>query len=92
MGERVSEIYMSLHECSSIFLLSLETAPVSPFIVEGGTGVIHVFAMRHPVSGGGVSEPYSLSLWRHGRRSGPVLDALERRAGHARSYAMWELQ
>ena len=27
---------------SSVFL-SLEMAPVSPFIVEGGTGVIHVF-------------------------------------------------
>ena len=26
--------------------LVLRTAPVSPFIVEGGTGVIHVFAMR----------------------------------------------
>ena len=76
---------------SSVFL-SLETAPVSLFIVEGGTGVIHVFAMRHLVSGGGVSEPYSLLLWRRGRRSGPVLEVLVRRAGHIRSCASWELQ
>ena len=31
---------------SSRVPLILRTAPVSPFIVEGGTGVIHVFAMR----------------------------------------------
>ena len=76
---------------SSVFL-SLEMAPVSPFIVEGGTGVIHVFAMWCLVSGGGMSEPCSLLLWRHGQRSGLVLDALEQRAGHTRSCATWELQ
>ena len=76
---------------SSIFL-SLETAPVSLFIVEGGTWVIHVFAMRRLVSGGGVPESYSLPLWRHGQWSGLVLDALEQRAGHTRSCATWELQ
>ena len=65
-----------------VYLPPLETALVSPFIVEGGTGVIHVFAMQRLVSGGGVSEPCSLLLWRHGQRSGLVLDALEQRAGH----------
>ena len=60
----------------------LETAPASPFIVEGGTGEIHVFAMQRLVSGGGMSEPCSLLLWRHGQRSGLVLDALEQRTGH----------
>ena len=82
---------MGLRECSSIFL-SLEMASVSPFIVEGGTGVIHVFAMQRLVSGGGVPESYSLPLWRHGQWSGLVLDALEQRAGQTRSYATWELQ
>ena len=66
---------------SSIFL-SLEIAPICPFIVEGGTGVIHVFAMRRLVSGGGVSESCSLLLWWHGQWSGLVLDALEQRADH----------
>ena len=75
---------------SSIFLSIND--PVSPFIVEGGTGVIHVFATRRLVSGGGVSEPYSLSLWQHDRQSGPILDALEQRAGHARSCTTWVLQ
>ena len=69
-----------------------ETAPISPFIVEGGTGVIHVFAMQRLVSGGGVPESYSLPLWRHGQRSGLVLDALEQRIGHTRSCATWEPQ
>ena len=77
--------------CSSIFPY-LEMAPVSPFIVEGGTGVIHVFAMQRLVSGGGMSEPCGLLLLRHGQRSGLVLDALEQRAGHTRSCATWELQ
>ena len=36
-----------------------------------------------------MSEPYSLFLWRRGRRSGPVLEVLWRRAGHIRSYASW---
>ena len=45
----------------------LETAPASPFIVEGGTGAIHAFAMQRLVSGGGVSESCSLLLWRHGQ-------------------------
>ena len=76
---------------SSVFL-SLEMAPVSPFIVEGGTGAIHAFAMQRLVSGGGVSESCSLLLWWHGQRSGLVLDALEQRAGHTRSCATWELQ
>ena len=67
-------------------------ALVSPFIVEGGTGVIHVFTMQRLVSGGGVSEPCSLLLWRHGQRGGHVLGALEQRAGHARSFVKWELQ
>ena len=70
----------------------LETAPVSPFIVEGGTGVIHVFAVQRLVSGGGVPESCSLPLWRYGQRSGLVLDSLEQRAGHTRSCATWELQ
>ena len=60
-----------------VYLPPLETAPVSPFIIEGGTGVIHVFAMQRLVSRGGVSEPCSLLLWRHGQRSGPILDVLE---------------
>ena len=77
----MSEIYVSLCECSSIFL-SLEMAPVSPFIVEGGTGVIHVFVMQRLVSGGGMPESCSLPLWRHGQRSGLVLDALEQCADH----------
>ena len=29
-----------------VCVLPLEMAPVTPFIVEGGTGVIHVFTMR----------------------------------------------
>ena len=66
---------------SSSVILSLETASVSPFIVEGGIGVIHVFAMRRLVSGGGVSKPCSLLLWRHAQQSGLVLDALEQRTG-----------
>ena len=74
------------------FFLPPEMAPVSPFIVEGGTGVILVFAMQCLMSGGGVSEPYSLLLWRHGQRSGLVLDALEQCAGHTRSYVTWALQ
>ena len=57
-------------------------APVSPFIVEGGTGVIHVFAMQHLVSGGGVPESCSLPLWRYGQQSALGLDALEQRVGH----------
>ena len=39
-----------------------------------------------------MSEPCSLLLWRHGRWSGLVLEVLERRAGHIRSCASWELQ
>ena len=39
-----------------------------------------------------MSKPCSLFLWRRGRWSGPVLDALGRRTGHIRSYASWELQ
>ena len=58
---------------SSVFL-SLETAPVSPFIVEGGTGVIHVFAMRRLVSGGGVSEPVAYSCG--GMVNGAVLSLM----------------
>ena len=75
---------LNLHEPTGVFvyLSPLETAPVSPFIVEGGTGVIHAFPMQHLVSGGGVSESCSLLLWWHGQRSGLVLDALEQRAGH----------
>jgi len=42
-------------------------APVSPFIVEEGTGVIHAFAMQRLVSGGGVPESCSLPLWRYGQ-------------------------
>ena len=53
--------------------------------------MIHVFVTWRPVSGGGIFEPCSLPLWQHGRRSGPVLDALVQRAGHTRSYASWEL-
>ena len=82
---------MSLCECSFIFL-SLETAPVSPFIVEGGTWIIHVFAMQRLVSGGGVPESCSLPLWWHDQRSGLVLDAQEQRASHTQSCATWELQ
>ena len=37
-------------------------------------------------------EPYSRLLWRRGRRSGPVLEVLGRRAGHIRSCASWGLQ
>ena len=36
-----------------------------------------------------MSEPYSLLLWWRGRRSGPVLKVLGRRAGHIRSCASW---
>ena len=79
-GEACVWIYVSLCVSSSIFFL--ETAPVSPFIVEGGTGVIHVFAMQRLVSGGGVPKSCSLLLWWHGQRSGLVLDALEQHAGH----------
>ena len=35
-----------------------------PFIVEGGTGVIHALVTWRRVNGGGLSEPYSLLLWR----------------------------
>ena len=38
-----------------------------------------------------MSEPCSLSLWQRGRWSGLVLDALERRAGHAESCTTWGL-
>ena len=84
------EVNVCVHVCLFVFVylvsssvfLCLETAPVSPFIVEGGIGVIHVFAMRRLVSGGGVSEPCGLLLWRHGQQSSLVLDALEQRAGH----------
>ena len=82
---------MSLCVSLSVFL-SLEMAPVSPFIVEGGTGVMHAFAMQRLVSGGGVPESCSLLLWQHGQWSGLVLDALEQHAGHTRSCATWELQ
>ena len=39
-----------------------------------------------------MSEPCSPLLWRRGRRSGPVLEVLGRRAGHIRSCASWGLQ
>ena len=91
-GEACVWIYVSLCECSSIFFPCLEATSASPFIVEGGTGAIHVFTMQCLVSGGGVSESCSLLLWWHGQRSGLVLDALERRAGHTRSCATWEPQ
>jgi len=39
-----------------------------------------------------MSEPYSLLLWWHGRRSGLVLEVMGRRAGHIRFCASWELQ
>ena len=48
--------------------------------------------MQRLESGGGVSESCSLLLWRHGQRSGLVLDALEQRAGHTRSRMTWVLQ
>ena len=38
---------LNLREPMRVFVyLPLEMAPISPFIVEGGIGVIHVFAMR----------------------------------------------
>ena len=39
-----------------------------------------------------MSKPCSPLLWRRGRRSGPVLEVLGRRAGHIRSCASWGLQ
>ena len=42
--------------------------------------MVHGFATWHFVSRGGIFEPCSLSLWQHGRWSGLVLGALERRA------------
>ena len=54
--------------------------------------MIHALAAWRRVNGGGMSEPYSLLLWWRGRRSGPVLKVLGRRAGHIRSCASWELQ
>ena len=81
---------MSLRECSSVF--PLETAPVSPFIVEGGTGVIHVFTIRRvevaclsPVAcycGGMVNEVIlSLMHW----SSAPVTPNLVRRGSSSDS-------
>ena len=39
-----------------------------------------------------MSEPCSLLLWRHGRRSALVLEVLGRHAGYIRSCTSWELQ
>ena len=48
-------------------------------------GVIHVLATWRRVNRGGLSEPYSLLLWRNNRWSGSAFEVLEQRAGHIRS-------
>ena len=45
----------------------------SPFIAEGRTRTVHVLTTQRRVNGGGVSEPYSLFLWRRGQWCGPSL-------------------
>ena len=64
--------------CVRVGVRPLETAPVTPFIVEGGTGVIHVFTMQRAE----VACLCSLLLRWHGQQSGLVLDVLEQCAGH----------
>ena len=63
---------------------SLEAALVTPFYSRREAQGWYMYLLCGLfVSRGGMSEPYNSSLWRHGRWSGLVLDALERRAGHA---------
>ena len=70
-GGACVRIYVSLCVYSSVFL-SLETAPISPFIVEGGTGVIHVFAMRRAE----VACPSPIAYYYGGMVNGAVLSLM----------------
>ena len=79
---RVTECQKCVCLPRELVSLSLKQPKSLPFIVEGGTGVIHVLAMWRRANRGGMSEPCSLLLWRYGWWSGPALEVLEQRAGH----------
>ena len=71
----LSDVSVSvLGVCSS----SLRAAPVTPFYSRRETQGRYMCLLCGVLFGrGGMSEPYSLSLWRYGRWNGLVLGALE---------------
>ena len=84
-----------LRVCASVvldlFSLYLEAAPVTPFYSRRKARGWYMDCYVAFCERRRRAEPCSLSLWRHGRWSGIVLGALERRAGHAWSCETWEL-